>query len=160
METNKQTEIISYVLRGIVEGVLSAREELAEHGALIATGNKPIEVEFHIPMPGCIDAFTNFKIPFSIPVLPKDIPGAEEKPVTPDTKISDTCLSTRIKNGLRQRDIETVRDLLAVTKRTDLLSIHQIGYECLRQIEDFLSWHGLHPEWADKSENEELNNNR
>jgi hypothetical protein len=66
--TNRHTEIIQYVKSGIVEGVLSAREEAAKYGALIAPGNNPIEVEFHIPTTGYIDSYTDFKIPVVIPV--------------------------------------------------------------------------------------------
>jgi DNA-directed RNA polymerase alpha subunit len=150
METNKQAEIVHEVLIGIVKGVMSAREEAAKYGALVAPVSKRIEVEFQIHIPA--GSYAHFTIPVSIPAQRTEIDETEEKPVTPDTKISDTDLPTRIKNGLRVNDIESVRELLAVTNITDLLSIRHLGTASIWKIEEFLSRHGLSPKWANKEE--------
>jgi hypothetical protein len=148
MEQNKYAKIVSETLTGIIEGVFSAREESVESGVLIAPGRKQIEAEFHLSFYG--DSYLDFKIPVAIPAFPATAgtDGNPDIPVTPDTKISDTGLPTRVRNGLRTVDIETVRDLIAITDSDSLLRIHQIGHASIREIEAFLSRHGLYPEWT------------
>jgi hypothetical protein len=100
MEQNRYTKIISETLTGVIEGILSAREDAVESGALIAPGRKQVEVEFHMNLYH-MDSYVNFKIPVALPVFPATA-GTDRKPdipVTPGTKINETGLSARVKHG-------------------------------------------------------------
>jgi hypothetical protein len=141
-------EIVNNVLSGILEGIAQARQETAKDGAFIATGSRMMEIDFQLPMIPGVPAI-NFKIPVSIPVQQATVKADENPPlpVTLDTKIRDTDLSMRVKNGLSWRSgIETVRDLLAIKDLGELLACRQIGYVSLQEIKTFLTRNGFYTE--------------
>ncbi|MDR1221987.1 MAG: hypothetical protein LBL07_03790 [Tannerella sp.] len=143
------TKAVNSVLCGIIEGVKQARQETAKDGALIAPGNRPVEINFNLSIIPGVSGVT-FKIPLVIPVQQATVKTDENPPlpVTPDTKIRDTGLSMRVKNGLTYRDIETVRDLLAIKDLEELLTCHNIGHVSLQEIKTFLTGNGFYTEPA------------
>jgi DNA-directed RNA polymerase alpha subunit len=146
-------ETVNSVLTGIIEGIMQARQETAKDGALIAPGNRPVEINFQIGIQAGMSHAT-LKIPLAIPVQQATVKTDENPPlpVTPDTKIRDTDLSERVKNGLIYKEVETVRDLLQLTPG-ELYTYRNIGHTSLQEIETFLTRNGFYTEPAGDSVN-------
>jgi DNA-directed RNA polymerase alpha subunit len=100
--------------------------------------------------PGTSDV--TFKIPLVIPVQQVTAETDETCEISPlpvvtlDTKINDTDLSTRVKNGLfYKKNIKTVRDLLAIQNPEKLFAYRYIGHKSRDEIKTFLAQHGFCP---------------